>query len=57
MTTPEYTKYCTELKEKELIITNLKKEKSNNNNKQKSNKSKNIEEYIFIDYNQYTSIK
>tara|TARA_X000001036_G_scaffold381679_1_gene373876 strand:+ start:3455 stop:3616 length:162 start_codon:yes stop_codon:yes gene_type:complete len=53
MTTPEYTKYCTELKEKELLISNLKKDKSNNKKKH----TKIIEDYIFIDYNQYTTIK
>ena len=57
MTTPEYTKYCTDIKEKQLLISYLKKDKSNKKTKQKPNISNNIEDYIFIDYNQYTPIK
>lgn len=48
MSSPEYIRYCTNLKEKEIIIKDIKKKKSNKKLLKQQKKKKSVDDYKII---------
>tara|TARA_A100001015_G_scaffold233946_1_gene265253 strand:+ start:3649 stop:3822 length:174 start_codon:yes stop_codon:yes gene_type:complete len=53
MSSPEYIRYCTNLKEKEIIIKDIKKKKSNKKLLKQQKKKKSVDDYEIINKEEY----